>query len=57
MVLIKENGKLVEACSMMLSTGDRSKLNKIKGENDLGTYCETIRLLIKEYDKKRKAKS
>lgn len=54
--LIKDSDtdKLVPACSIQIPKTDRARLNKIKGENDLKTFSDALKLLLKEYEKKKK---
>ena len=54
--LIKDSDldELVPACSIQIPKSDRARLNKIKGENDLKTFSDAIKFLIKEYTNKKK---
>ena len=54
--LIKDSDtdKLVPACSIQIPKTDRARLNKIKGENDLKTFSDSLKLLLKEHENKKK---
>jgi hypothetical protein len=50
--LIKDNEKanMVPSCSIQIPVSDRARLNKIKGDQDLRTFSDTVKFLLKYYD-------
>ena len=35
--------------TVQITTGDRTRLNKVRGENDFKTYYQTINFLLNNY--------
>lgn len=44
------NSNMVPSCSIQIPKSDRAKLNKIRGESDLRTYCDVVKFLLKYYE-------